>query len=399
MPASRPPILVLGTGLTVLGSIRLLAAAGYEAFVVSDNPGVAGRSRWYRAAPNSTSNVRPEVDLPAWLSGLPFERAVLLPCSDDWMLNVAGCADRIRDRFPTSVSTHAVLETLIDKWQLARVLAELGLPHPRTIPLDASTVLADIPDSALERGFIKPRDSATFFQHFGVKAFHVSSREDLASKLAETTRRNLSVELQEYVPGPATNHFYVEGFIDRGGTVRAVFTRQRLRMSPPDFGNSTLFESVLPAVIPDAVDTVTTLLAHLKFRGIFSVELKRDERDGICRLIEVNARPWWYVEFAGQCGVNVASMYVADALDEPVPAVDTFRVGKACVYPYYDYFACRAMRRSGELSAFGWATSWLTATQPVLRWNDPLPAMEAAGKLSGRLGRMLGFGNRGGSAA
>jgi predicted ATP-grasp superfamily ATP-dependent carboligase len=310
------------------------------------------------------------------------------------MLRVAGCADQIRDRFPTSVSRREVLETLIDKWQLARVLADLHLPHPRTVALDSSTDVADIPDSALEHGFIKPRDSARFFQQFGVKAFHVSSREDLATKLAETTRRDLAVELQEYVPGPARNHFYVEGFIDRGGRVRAVFTRQRLRMSPPDFGNSTLFKSVLPSVIPDAVETVTTLLTHLNFRGIFSVELKRDERDGICRLIEVNARPWWYVEFAGQCGVNVISMYVADALDKPVPSVDSFRVGKACVYPYYDYFACRAMRRSRELSMLDWAKSWLTATQPVFRSNDPLPALEAAGILSGRLGRMLGLAGR-----
>jgi predicted ATP-grasp superfamily ATP-dependent carboligase len=372
----------------------LLAAAGYDPLVVSDSPGIAGRSRWYRAAPKSKSTARPEADLPAWLSGLPVERAVLLPCSDDWMLNVAACADQVRDRFPTSVSSHAVLETLIDKWQLARVLADLRLPHPRTIPLDSTTDVADIPDSALEHGFIKPRDSASFFQHFGVKAFHVSSREDLAAKLADTAGRNLAVELQEYVPGPARNHFYVEGFIDRGGQVRAVFTRQRLRMSPPDFGNSTLFESVLPSVIPDAVETVTTLLTHLKFRGIFSVELKRDERDGICRLIEVNARPWWYVEFAGQCGVNVASMYVSDALGEPVASVDTFRVGMSCVYPYYDYFACRAMRKSGELSMTQWAKSWLTATQPVLRWNDPLPAMAAAGILSGHLGRMLGLAEK-----
>jgi D-aspartate ligase len=394
MTTSRPPVLVLGSGLTVLGSIRLLAAAGYDPLVVSDDPGIAGRSRWYRAAPKSTSTVRADADLPAWLNGLALERAVLLPCSDNWMLMVADCADQVRDRFPTSVSSHEILDTLIDKWRLARILADLRLPHPRTVPLDSSTVVADIPDSALENGFIKPRDSAKFFQHFGVKAFHVSSREDLAAKLAKTTRLNLSVELQEYVPGPARNHFYVEGFIDRGGRVRTIFTRQRLRMSPPDFGNSTLFESVLPSVIPDAVETVTTLLTHLKFRGIFSVELKRDERDGICRLIEVNARPWWYVEFAAQCGVDLTAMYVADALGEPVRSVDTFQVGKACVYPYYDYFACRAMRKSGELSMLDWARSWLTSTQPVFRWNDPLPAMEAFGKLSGHLGRTLGFAGK-----
>ena len=309
---------------------------------------------------------------------------MLLPCGDDWALRVAQCAAEVGNRFPSSLSPYETLRSLVDKGGLACLLDELSLPHPRTLQVAAETRVDSWPDSALENVFIKPHDSAAFFRQFGVKAFRVSSRAELAARLGEVRQLGLSVQLQEYVPGPASNHYYVEGFIDRHGTRRALFVRQRLRMYPPDFGNSTLFESVVPSAVPDAVEAVTTLLSHARYRGMFSAELKRDERDGLCRLIEVNARPWWFVEFAGQCGLNVCEMAVLDALGEPVRDVTEYRVGKSCVYPYYDYYACRELRRVGRLSIAGWATSWIRSTQPVLRWSDPLPALTQTARLAVR---------------
>ena len=379
----RPPVLVFGSGLTVLGAIRLLGRAGFTPLVVdgSAHSGLAQKSRWFRSAPPSRAAVAAETDLPGWLEGLPLDRAVLFPCGDDWALRVARCADEVRSRFPSSLPPYDGLYSLIDKGGLACLLDELSLPHPRTLPVDAETSVASLPDSALANVFVKPRDSAAFFRQFGVKGFRVSSRAELATRLADMRRLGLSVQLQEYVPGPASNHYYVEGFIDRGGIRRALFVRQRLRMYPPDFGNSTSFVSVEPSSIPDAVDTVDTLLSRVQYRGMFSAEFKRDERDGACKLIEVNARPWWFVEFAGQCGVNVCEMAVLDALGEAVPTVTEYRVGKSCVYPYYDYYACRELRQAGRLSIARWAASWIRSTQPVLRWNDPLPAVAETAKL------------------
>ncbi|MGH7655328.1 MAG: hypothetical protein ACREN6_11765 [Gemmatimonadaceae bacterium] len=394
MQSSRPPVLVFGSGLTTLGTIRLLASAGLKPFVVSDTPGMVAKSRWYRPAPRSTSSENPRDNLPAWLDGLPLQRAILLACSDEWALRVARCADAFRERFPTSIASPAVLETLIDKSRLATVLTELGLPQPRTTPLDLSTKLADIPDSALAGVFIKPRESTPFFRRFQVKGFHVTSRADLGQRLEELAKLGIAVELQEYIPGPPTNYFYVEGFIDRSGQMPALFTRQRLRMDPPDFGNSTLFRSVDPSSVSAAVETVTRLLRHLKYRGIFSAELKRDERDGVYRLIEVNARPWWYVEFAGQCGINLAAMHAADALGEPVVPVRTFTVGKACVYPLYDFHACTELRAANKLTMREWAATWLTSTQPVARWSDPMPASGMVGIALRRLAKSLGIAKR-----
>jgi predicted ATP-grasp superfamily ATP-dependent carboligase len=139
-----------------------------------------------------------------------------------------------------------------------------------------------------------------------------------------------------------------------------------------------------------AVESVSSVLAHLEYRGIFSAEFKRDPRDGLFKLLEINARPWWYIEYAERCGVDVCTMAYRDALGEPVPDVRDFKVGARFVYSYHDYFACREAWRAGEVTLAQWAGSWIGAQQPLFNWTDPWPALvEAWTPLGGRVTRGL----------
>ena len=56
----------------------------------------------------------------------------------------------------------------------------------------------------------------------------------------------------------------------------------------------------------------------VSYRGIFSAEFKCDDRDGFFKILEVNARPWWYVEAAACAGMDVCSMAYHDALGPTV---------------------------------------------------------------------------------
>jgi predicted ATP-grasp superfamily ATP-dependent carboligase len=147
--------------------------------------------------------------------------------------------------------------------------------------------------------------------------------------------------------------------------------------------------------VADAIATIQRLVERVGYRGIFSAEFKYDDRDGLFKILEVNARPWWYVEFAARCGVDVCSMAYRDALGLPVEPGGAYHVGRACVFPYYDYGACRELSRQGQLSLWAWARSWLTAEQPVFRWSDPLPAVIETSRGLGRQLRKVVFGSHG----
>ena len=267
------------------------------------------------------------------------------------------------------------------------MLQATGTPHPFSKPLSDARDLDDVPDAIFGSAMLKPRDSQSFMAHFGTKALHVSTRREAADELTRVREAGFAVILQEYVPGPATEHYFVDGFIDRNGTVRAVFVRQRLRMFPLDFGNSTAMVSVEPSAATQAVSSITSLLRGVDYRGIFSAEFKRDPRDGVFKILEVNTRAWWYVDFAARCGVDVCRMAYEDALERPVQTIERYDIGRALVFPYYDYFACQALRREGKLSTWGWLRSWMGAMQPVFQLADPKPGMLALAKTMTRFVR------------
>jgi predicted ATP-grasp superfamily ATP-dependent carboligase len=232
-----------------------------------------------------------------------------------------------------------------------------------------------VPDAVLKDSFLKPVSSQEFFARYAVKAFMVSGRLDARKKLADSIGSGFEMMLQEYIPGPPTNHYFIDGFVDRDGVCRARFARRRLRMSPPDFGNSTLMISVPLKEVGQAAEVLDALFSHIHYRGVFSAEFKKDARDGVFRLIEVNARPWWYVDFAARCGVNVCELAVHDALGLPVKTITGYEVGRRCVYPYYDREAIRTERLAGRVRTLEWLRSWVGPYQPVFRWSDPLPAL------------------------
>jgi predicted ATP-grasp superfamily ATP-dependent carboligase len=366
-------LLGLGTGVTLLGVLRSLRAAGFDAMALPDVADFNRRSRAFRAGPLELAGLTPAT-LPDRAADLPAG-TVLIPCSDAWVRAIAALGPELRARWPASVGSLETLETLLDKARLAQALERLGLPHPFTRQVQSPADLDRIPETALSSSFLKPADSQQFFARYAVKAFRTSNRAETVDRLASCAANGLEMLLQEYIPGPPTNHYFVDGFRDRGGTVRAWFARQRLRMHPPDFGNSTLMVSVPVTRVRDAIATLEALLADLAYRGVFSAEFKLDDRDHRFKLIEVNARPWWYVDFAARCGVDVCTMAVRDALGEPLSTVSNYVVGRRCVYPYYDYAAARTEWKAGRLGLLAWGRSWLGAVQPVFRWSDPLPAL------------------------
>jgi predicted ATP-grasp superfamily ATP-dependent carboligase len=356
------------------------------------------RTRWHRELPGP----HPEApaDLPGWLDGLPLERAVLLPCSDEWALAVASLDDERRSRFPASVSSPETIGILVDKARSARTLTELGVPHPWSLLVDAPEDLDDVDPARLSNLFLKPRDSQTFMRDYGVKAFRLATAEEARRRIAEVTGRGHRIILQEYLPGPPSYHYFIDGFIDRNGAVRALFARQRLRMYPPSFGNSTFMRTVPVSEVQPAADSLVHLLGSLGYRGMFSAEFKLDPRDVRYKLLEVNARAWWYVEFAARCGVDVCEMAWLDAQELPVPEIGSYRLGQAMVYPYRDYFACRRQRREGRLSLWGWAASWVGALQPIFHPGDPWPSVAgASGILGGWLRRRVLRAVLGGSSS
>jgi predicted ATP-grasp superfamily ATP-dependent carboligase len=158
---------------------------------------------------------------------------VLIPCSDAWVAAVARLEPTLAARFPASIAPLESLDICLDKGRFADTLARLGLPHPRTIW-----------DSTLRDPFLKPRNSLALRASYGVKAFRIRTRAEAMTRVREAQQAGLELMLQEYVPGPAGSHYFVDGFVDRAGAVCARFARRRIRTNAEPFGDSSCMVSI-----------------------------------------------------------------------------------------------------------------------------------------------------------
>ena len=194
--------------------------------------------------------------------------------------------------------------------------------------------------------------------------------------MLEARRAGLELVLQEYIPGPPTCHYRLDGFIDRGGAVCACEAHRWLRRYPEDLScrGGSYGVSIPLEEMSGAVHAVSVLLEALRYRGVFNAQLKYDERDGLFKILEVNARPGASVSFAAACGVDLVQMAYRDALGLPVTPVTEYEVGRHCLDPHLDLVMCWRLFREGRLTLRTWMRSWLGATQPTFCWDDPVPA-------------------------
>lgn len=376
LDASTVPAIVVGRGPTGLGTLRSLVLAGIPAYVACPADDLAAHSRWYRPVPGGVpwdGSVGPDaLDI---LRAMPLARAVLIPGRDDAALWLADLPRDLAERFPVSSSPRSSLEILQDKSRFGRFLATTTMPYPRTFTVGSAADIDAIPFEDLDRVFIKPADSQQFSQATGTKGIWATNRDEFKATWRPLDRQGFKVIAQEYVPGTAADHYFLDGFRDGSGALAGLFARRRKRIYPADFGNSSYCESVPLAHLGPAVRRLGLLLADLSYRGIFSAEFKRDARTGELRILEINTRAWWYVEFAARCGVNVCRMAYEDALGLPVTrGAQTYPIGAGCVNLDGDIkavFASDAYRSEWLPRTMA---KWARAHCHVFRWDDPGPA-------------------------
>ena len=186
---------------------------------------------------------------------------------------------------------------------------ELGIPIPRTaFPADASDLDAVEGDGPFA---IKPATRGRFQLVTKAKAWRADDRTELARLLAQGDELlgpgNLIV--QDVVPGGGTNQLACCAFF-KGGMALASMTVRRLRQHPPEFGRASTHVETIAA--PCLEELSRRFLEAIDYYGLVEVEFKLDERDGECRLLDVNARTWGYHSLGQSAGVDFPYLLFSD---------------------------------------------------------------------------------------
>ncbi|ELY54971.1 ATP-grasp protein-like protein [Natronococcus amylolyticus DSM 10524] len=323
----RPPAVVSNAHYTGLAVSRALDAVDVPVIALDRNgDGLASPSNAIDYAGRITYPLEDqagfEADLEAVVDAVGSD-VVAFPCMDEWVHAYAAAdVDGLRRPF----SDAAGIERVLDKESLYAIAEELGVPYPETYRLSETS-----PEEAAEvLGFplvVKPARKREFEEAIGTNVVEVADSEELAEIVAAAEEADVRIMAQERVPVAPGEDCSVASYVPPGGVDDAlsVVGNPMLRY-PRSFGSSCVVERVdRPALEARAFD----VLAETGYHGISEAEFVYDADRDEYVLLDINTRPWKWIEMPVTAGANLpAAAYAAvtDATYEPDPSRDALWV-------------------------------------------------------------------------
>jgi predicted ATP-grasp superfamily ATP-dependent carboligase len=207
-----------------------------------------------------------------------------------------------------------------DKDRTLALARDLGVAHPRTIPVRS---IDEIPTVLSELGLpavLKPNASCVEGEESRLYATEVVSENEAVA----ATRRFLDAGVEVLAQELATGQREGVTLLVVDGRPRAIFGHVEYRTTPALGGASVIRESV--PVAPDLREASIRLARAIGIEGPCGVEFRRDA-EGRPLLMEVNARMAGTVETAVRCGVDLPLMAWRWARGLSVDDVATYRTG------------------------------------------------------------------------
>jgi len=373
------PVVVVGESLNSLGIVRSLAGHGIEIHVAATTRWCpAALSRHARVATVPALEGRPLVDGLLALARRLGRRAVLMLCGDRQVDAVNDHRDELAALYRFTLPPAAVLRTLANKATFQRFALQHGLDVPRTAILHAGEPVAAALRELTLPLVLKPADKGRVLAGHTERAARVDTRAEAEAVAARMLAGSGCVVAQEWIAGDDTDIYFALFACDADSRVLGMFCGRKLVCDPPGVGSTGICVDAGVQSAPLAREALRFIRAS-GYRGIGSMEYKRDRRSGRFVIVEPTVgRSDWQEEIATLCGVNLplqAWRAECGLPPEPPRPMAAPQAWSASLF-----HPCPALPEGTRLRD-GW-----------LRLDDPLPGLHhyLVGELGRRVLRRLG---------
>jgi predicted ATP-grasp superfamily ATP-dependent carboligase len=327
----------------------------------------AKRTRWDYSSPEEQS-VAFLLDVGATLRAAHGTRAILLTTSDWVAIFIERNSHLLEKQFAFPQPVRPVIHNLLNKWEMHLLAQEHHIPTPNTA---YAAIRADIDEFLETSSFpivMKPADP--YSRDPRSKKMIINSRQELMDAVdRKAGHASLNVVLQEYIPGDADSVWMCNGYFAQNREHTVTFTGKKLRQT------SSMGLATLAICLPN--ETVATqtrrLMEGVGFRGCVGIGFRYDSRDGLYKLLDVNARVSGVFRlFAGTNEMDVVRACYLDLTGQRVPET-ALQPGRKWMLEDDVVAAVRAIR-TGRLSVAEWIRSIRDVQE--LQWfvkDDPVP--------------------------
>ena len=252
--------------------------------------------------------------------------------SADWHVRVI-CehARELSDLYVIPYNSFEVLDDITQKGRFYQICEELGMAYPKTWTFDCSDPDAVIDAESFTYPLIaKPSNSARYdLMDFPgkEKIYEVHEPAELTRIFGLLRDAGYDKELvvQDFIPGDDDAICSLTTFSDGRGIVRAVSGGRVVLQdhSPARIGNPV---TILLERHEQLIEDAKRFCAHTGYVGFANFDAKYDERDGMYKFFEVNARPGANTYYMTVGGVNFAALIVETfVLGHDVPYAEAYR--------------------------------------------------------------------------
>jgi predicted ATP-grasp superfamily ATP-dependent carboligase len=322
----RPPALVCNAHVTGLAVARALDRHGVPVITMDrSDEGVASYSN---AVDLATRVPDPLDDLDAFREDVERivdrldTRPVGFACMDEWV-HAFSDARPAGLRLPFAADA---IETVLNKESLYASADRLGVPYPDTFRLrgiGGESVLGDSsapeprdPDRAADAlGFplvIKPARKRAFEEAVGTNVVEVGDQEEYTEILARADEAGVRVMAQQKVPVETGADRSLASYVPQEGDPVAIVGSARARQ-PAGYGTSCVVDRVEDRRIRERG---FALLEDGGYHGISEAEFVRDRDREEYVLLDVNTRPWKWIDLPVTAGANLPYAAYAETVGE-----------------------------------------------------------------------------------
>jgi D-aspartate ligase len=314
-----PGAIVISGDYQGLGILRSLGRRGVEVVVIDDEHSIGRYSR-YAAGSYRFRELRTDEQIVRALLSVAERRDVegwvVYPTREETVAALSRHRAQLLERFRIPTPDWSVTQFAWDKRNTYSRAAELSIPTPRTWRISSEDEL-DAVDGEPPY-VIKPAIKEHFFYATKCKAWRANSRDELIQRFraAAMLVGTEEVVVQELIPGDGDTQLAYCAMFKNGRPVASMLVN-RLRQHPVDFGRASTFVRTIES--PEIEEASMRFLRSIGYYGLVELEYKHDRRDGLPKLLDVNARTWGYHSLGPRAGVDFPYLLYADQVGLPVP--------------------------------------------------------------------------------
>ncbi|KPJ67038.1 MAG: hypothetical protein AMJ43_06140 [Coxiella sp. DG_40] len=367
------PAIVLSAHNTGLGIIRALGSNAVPIVAIyyqkRDMGYVSKYVKEKVLAPHPEESEKQFIDLLIDCANC-YGNGILIPADDATLVAVSKNKALLSNYYIVACPEWTIAQRFINKKYTYKLAESIGIPVPKTIVPQNKNDVEEYAESTTYPCLVKPCQSHRYFEVFRRKMLKVENVEQLMSAYKQASEAGMEVLLQEYIPGEdSAGVNYNSYYWDNKPLVE--FTAEKVRLSPPEFGVPGVLVS---KHIPEVFSPGRKILQALGYNGYSCTEFKKDARDGVYKLMEVNGRHNRSSLLSVKCGINFPLIEYNHRVLGEIPSAINYRKRIYWIDLTKDLVASVQYKKRSQFSLIQYIKPYLKPhIFAVLSIKDPMP--------------------------